>query len=411
MSAAQTVTCLPLGRRMAFRGILLAGLSVPCPGVANEPPAQPGPPPPDVRRLLDQLGSPRHADREAATRRLMADESARPFVEARARSPDAEVAVRAKQILAEYDKRIAASSLARYLRYGKDGQVERMVEGLARWRGPIQSEEFWRGIEDCVLTLRAEGRVSVHRGLPRDLVGTFQAKQITPHYLRPSDPLTGHLHLCLVASETQPVRARIIAAGIIVAASGVSTEDRATQAVILTNDDFVCGEGRSGAIEGCVIISSGRVALGSRVEDSLVISRGGIGAANLKDISHCHLASSGKIAGLPNPDKWAPIVEAEQGKPLGFVRWFETSAVGLEATPVRGGMRVTKVAEDSVAGRAGLRVGDVISALDGEAAKDTPDGFRKQVRRGSVQDACVLTVTRDGTARPVTLDFRTETGK
>jgi S1-C subfamily serine protease len=153
--------------------------------------------------------------------------------------------------------------------------------------------------------------------------------------------------------------------------------------------------------------------LGKDIDTSLLISRVGIDATNVRRLDRSHLASSGKIRGVADAagDRMKSTVESEQDRPLGFVRWFETTSVGFEASPGKGGTRITDVTNGSVAARSGLRKGDVITAIDGEAVKDSVEDFRKQVRRGSVQDGCIVTVTRDNEVRSLVFDFRAEGGK
>lgn len=110
-------------------------------------PAVRGPDPVDLTTLIGQVGSNRFAEREAATRRLIEIEAARAEVERLSQSGDPEIAERAKRIIVEQDRLYARTRLTRYLDYGRDGQIERMVEGLTQWQGPIDNKELWNDLQ------------------------------------------------------------------------------------------------------------------------------------------------------------------------------------------------------------------------------------------------------------------------
>src|SRR5262245_30032614 len=60
---------------------------------------------PTVEELIEQLGSPRFEERQAATRQLLDHKAAVPALRQALKSPDPEVAQRAAGILAELDRR------------------------------------------------------------------------------------------------------------------------------------------------------------------------------------------------------------------------------------------------------------------------------------------------------------------
>lgn len=62
------------------------------------------------------------------------------------------------------------------------------------------------------------------------------------------------------------------------------------------------------------------------------------------------------------------------------------------------GVLVVRISKDSAAEKAGLRVGDVIVAIDGEAARDTRDVVQP-VLRAEENAALEIEIVRDGEAR------------
>ena len=72
-----------------------------------------------------------------------------------------------------------------------------------------------------------------------------------------------------------------------------------------------------------------------------------------------------------------------------------------EGAPEEAGVLVSKVIEDSPAWRAGVRVGDVISAVDGEAVA-TPHDLARAIRGKKAGDAVTLELWRDGAVQNLT---------
>jgi S1-C subfamily serine protease len=78
--------------------------------------------------------------------------------------------------------------------------------------------------------------------------------------------------------------------------------------------------------------------------------------------------------------------------------------IGLRGTPTRGGVRVTDVHSDGPADRAGIRVGDVIEAIDDRPAA-TFGGLLAEVDRHEPGDTVKLRVERNGGRGDVTVEL------
>lgn len=72
-----------------------------------------------------------------------------------------------------------------------------------------------------------------------------------------------------------------------------------------------------------------------------------------------------------------------------------------QGVPEEAGVLVSKVMEDSPAARAGIRVGDVVSAVDGEAV-GTPRDLAAAIRGRKDGDVVTLELWRDGTVQNLT---------
>src|SRR5262245_35874609 len=91
------------GASMPTRLVLLAGfVLVP---LSTAPAEEPKPTRDEVPKLIENLGSKRYAEREAAAKRLALLDAVPPELEAATQSPNAEVSRRAKSIIAAINKR------------------------------------------------------------------------------------------------------------------------------------------------------------------------------------------------------------------------------------------------------------------------------------------------------------------
>jgi S1-C subfamily serine protease len=75
--------------------------------------------------------------------------------------------------------------------------------------------------------------------------------------------------------------------------------------------------------------------------------------------------------------------------------------VGVGFEEAEGGVEITAVVEGSPAAEAGLEVGDIVTAVDGEAVD--AQSFPRSIMSKSVGDEVVLTITRDDEEQEITL--------
>ena len=161
----------------------------------------------------------------------------------------------------------------------------------------------------------------------------------------------------------------------------------------------------------------------------LTISRGGseqevsVTIAKRKDSFDTKLPLVGRLEGLEGPEGWqgleglkpgARVWKWEGGGPEGMVLAFGNNRrIGISTTTLTKqlaeyfgivdgkGVLVTSVADDSAAAKAGIKAGDIITAVDGEKIEDAGDltrGINKK-KEGDV----TLTVIRNKNQRNITV--------
>jgi membrane-associated protease RseP (regulator of RpoE activity) len=159
----------------------------------------------------------------------------------------------------------------------------------------------------------------------------------------------------------------------------------------LSNTFLFCdGDVHAGAINRSTVIASG---------DFFTSNEG-------KTIVSSTVLVGGKVHTKPEHIKDS-IVRSDEKNPLCFVHWFSAADVGFEVSDGKGPVRVEKVHSGKLPEKAGLKVGDVVTGVDGVAV-DSAESFRKRLRRGAVRDCCLLTVQRGGVTHDVVLKFWAE---
>jgi hypothetical protein len=190
-----------------------------------------------------------------------------------------------------------------------------------------------------------------------------------------------------LAVSRGPVSAKKFTVGSLVLANGDVTTDDCTHSVICDGDVRV-----KGAL------------------DSLVIARGNIDVKVARGcvLVACGIAKAEKVPNVGFPPvpkdpaaltRWKAevedaerimvIVRDKEPKPLGFVTFFEWSAVGLEVKAAEKVVGVTKVTARSAAEKAGLEAGDLILEVGGKRPTDA-ESLRRLLRDAlAVGDAAV----------------------
>jgi hypothetical protein len=351
---------------------------------------------PDAARLVRDLGSDDFKAREAAARKLLEYEAPPPALRAALKSGDPEVARRAGRIIREITRREENAALGRLTDLARRGEVDRFIELLARRPKWADEDACWQAVAELngkLLDLPMEKyRLPNLPGGERKSVGDFRRYTRVQHskvvaagradlkgglnfVVRAEHISAKHVHLSLLVSS-RGTRVHSADDSIILAGGPVEVEDMSGPLLVCAGD-VKCGD-----VSGCLLIARGDVRISGYAKDCVIITAGSVQFLPNKVLD-------GKISRRQNVE-----IKEHEPNPLGFVKWFDPARVGVTVEPAEGGVRV-KAAGKSFAA-AGLRAGDLLTAIDGEAVK-SPDEFRLLLRAKLADGGKMLfTVRRAG---------------
>jgi hypothetical protein len=151
-----------------------------------------------------------------------------------------------------------------------------------------------------------------------------------------------------------------------------------------------------------LVVSDGDVRV-SRGHKALIIARGNVICDG--PWIDCHVIAGKRLVVTYRGSVEEGCKVAENATaPLGFVKFFDASRAGVQIEAAKSGVRVKDLDASRSFAKAGLRKGDIIVAVDGEAV-DSVDTFRRLLRHSLVvDDGLSLRVLRDGRTHEVWLD-------
>jgi hypothetical protein len=367
-----------------------------------------------IKGLIRDLGDQNFKVRDTAARALAEIEEAIPALIMARKGGDAEVARLAGRILEEFEKSAIRRSLDRLRIEAGKGEASRVIERFTRWEGPDKDAISWQ------IALDFAWEVARHsaKAIP-SLYERWRADKGMLKSVMDFGPSAG-----FICSKGRLTLERGWDFGF-VRANGIvcNFPVQVTQSVLVTSDGF---EGQTRVFQS-IVLASGSVLIRSPVFDSILICDGEVELRN--PISNCLVIANGAvkcpeavgdsiiISSVKISADRAKKRKAESARsnvyveneatPFNFVKWFTTGEIGLEVSTATDAVRIDKLHDGKLPSKCGLKVSDLITAVDGGKV-DSTETFRKLLRRGSVQDRCVLTVQRDGTPMELTLDFRAE---
>jgi hypothetical protein len=388
--------------------VLSCLLAAPCSllsrGGAAEPPSDK-----QIERWIEDLGSDRFEVREVATRELKEREEAAVALYKALRSPDAEVRRRAVSILEALKPKRARRALARAYALGKEGRIVEAVDRLVYWGEWDKDKKGWDTLTHFADKLMEHAGDVCPQG-DRDLwkkpglpAGDFrrylEAKMPNRETLQPKEIsgrkiMNPHALVILARGEQVIIKrdnrgSRGIAAYSIVVASEDIQIDHIGQSLIVAGGDIktICPM-------KSILVCDGDVELQEPPERGLIVARGKVTCRNRK-LTGCAVRSEDYFQ---FHDGKKIIIKDGVPDPVGFVKFFELSDVGLTVSdrdqkeePIKDGVRLKDVRKDSpFASR--LRAGDVVTALD-ETKIASPEVFRRLLRRKLGQGVPILTFT------------------
>jgi hypothetical protein len=349
----------------------------------------------EIDRLIGQLGNPSFELREAASRRLTEREDAVPALRRALKSPDAEVARRAREILKALAGKEEARSLAKTAELAKHGAVDQAIERLVRREKWGDESGCWQVMADLEAKLKdLERQTYGHASAPAppsltdtDPFAIAMEQHLEVVVSRPIAQKTLNGHLFRWAEEVWKGRAVLRAEGITKghAIGGLCALSGDIKVSRLGGTVFAGGSIEALIIGSALIVCDGDVTiLGGDLDQSLVIARGTVRCGSRTRNSR--IISCGEVVCKhPESIRDSKVVQNEP-KPLGFVTFFDPADAGIKVEKAESGVRVKEAAKGKRFAVAGLRADDLVTAIDADAVKDY-EGFRRRLRAKLAVDA------------------------
>jgi hypothetical protein len=346
----------------------------------------PAPRPVPIAALVERLGSDSFDEREASTKRLAAlnlDVIPKELSKA-LESDDPEVRKRATVVVEAIQNRIVERVIGRGLAFAHRGDVSLFVAATAKWTLPADNPRVWDAPFEVAaeITSRAQkGGWKPSGSFPwrdRKLYFAMRTPErvltsglYTPKEKRGEGRETTLPHTAIVREYVSPKGSQwsvIVAVGKASVTGGMKStglfcNGDLVHASRITDSLVVCdGDLQAEVLDGAIIIARGNIRVTRSPGMSLLIAGG--------DIT-CDAPNAAKPQ-LQNTFK------PREPNPLGFVKFFELSRVGLDVTDTDKVVRVKAVADGAFA-KAGAKVGDVVEGVNG-AKPDSAESLRRLLR-------------------------------
>jgi PDZ domain len=345
----------------------------------------------EIDQLIQQLGSESFQVREAATRKLMEREDAAPALRRALKSPDAEVARRAAEILDVLTTRQNQRALEEA---AKNGEIDRAVELLVRrknWDYPRSCQvlaELAGKLLDLEQQTFAVTSVQITDKVPaRD----FQryAARVRPQIIVDERPCFQREAVGDVVVVGEDVSLERTSVASLFVASG-----RIRASTLINGVVFACGPVELDRMVNSIIVCDSEVTLHGDWDDCLIIARGTVRCS--RPIGNCRIATSSHAEARNQTLLGSSKIQDNEPTPLGFVRFFDPARAGIAVEPAEKGVQVKVSTPGKPFARAGLRAGDVVVALSGEEVNSF-ESFRRLLRAQlAVEEEGVFKVRRDG---------------
>jgi hypothetical protein len=196
--------------------------------------------------------------------------------------------------------------------------------------------------------------------------------------------------------------------GLVVSRSRVTVKGPINDALILANGNVTTGH----RLSSSVVICDGDVHVASHLGvGSLVISRGKITVGG--NSSYTTLIA-GETVTFAKPLRLLtgldaevepfhnPVIREKEANPLGYIKFFELSRVGVEAKVADGAVRAVAVAGGKPFAKAGVKVGDIITEVNGQKPA-SPESLRQLLRDALAVGDATVTIRRGDKTETVTV--------
>lgn len=379
-------------------------------GEANEAAAEE----PEMEKLVRDLGSKDFRVRQSAMRRLTELEAVDALRQA-LKSDDPEIARLADRALKDLERSGWPRFVQKLKQESADGKASLAIDRFVRWNGPADDVASWQLMIDFawdvanratekhpalvdgwlsrskVLPIQTTKQVSSDRGQKELFIRAHQPVTI-------SDRFSGFVRAAGIKIERPGFTHR----SVFMSSDGMESDSSLHQSIIL-----VAGPARIRGACHTILICDGDIEDAFVISGSVVIANGSV---KCRSAGNSVIVAAGTITSKykrDDPLNAQTIWIENEPNPFGFIEWFSTAEVGLEVAAAKGSVKVAKLHDGKLPFKAGLKVGDIITAVDGTKV-DSPDSFRRGLLRGVVNERCTLTVKRGDMSLDILLDFRAE---
>jgi hypothetical protein len=347
-----------------------------------------------VEELVQHLGSSSFKEREEAARLLTKRRDALPLLEKARHSANAEIARRAARILEAVAKAQAKAMVRRLKALGLSGRIDAVAELLCRWPKDREESACWDATCQIALSLLEQHtkqggqkiRGVFNSATPRRPIAVLASKRVEEV---PPEPIDAYYFIR--ATEVEFYEPPIC--GIIGCSGPVHIVHLGSSVV------FATGPVWAKSVVNSLIISDGDVRVGN-VNNTLIVARGTVTYSGL--LRDCRIVAGRAVK---KESKRARLhnckVSEHEANPLGFIKFFDPAREGITVAPAKEGVSVKAVGGGKPFAKAGLRPGDVITAVNSQSS-DSPEEFRRLLRRGLfAEDGVTLRIRRGDKALQV----------
>lgn len=300
--------------------------------------------------------------------------------------------------------------LTRGVRLAEQGRVDLFVAATAVWALNPDDPRLWEPAVDLGRRLMARADMRGERK-PHNCPSSFKdfatyKELLAPRFIRVDEP-----HVCPDPQKQNPpvlyfneaIQAPGVETpaglhgGIIVSRGNVEVATAIQASVVFANGDVTARNG----LYSVVIVCDGDVVLtASSTSKALVLARGNIAIQGGAEAST--LVAGGKVTLGREPPQSKERFTYTKGnetewRPLGRSPFFELAEVGVEVKPGDRALNVSAVEKGKAFAAAGVKVGDVITEVNGKKPTDA-ESLRRLLRDAlAVGDAAVAVHRGDKT--------------
>ena len=361
-----------------------------------------------VEDLIRRLGDDNYDVREEATRLLTELDEAVPALTRAAKSSDPEIARRAQAVLHILSMQ-GRGTFAGWVKQARGGEIDLVTDHSIREAGRDKEPDCWQVIAELCVALD----VHQYNAAGRRSLAKWDSVRINDYlsFAAERDPafLTSANALWVGQDGRGPIfaaRARAIDLGVPAIYSLFLSSDRFRAVAgshLVDSGVFSNGSIDVDNVARSIFVCDGDCVVRNCATNCLFITRGTFECReNLVD---CTVIAGGNVSVNPRNVRNTTI-KPNEPKPLGFVKFFDVSRLGLTLDPSGAAVRVKEIKGDSTLSTAGLRPGDVLAAVDG---KDVTSGesFRRAIRPFfATEGQTILRVRRDGRELSLPVNFR-----